>query len=107
MQLLLSYEEIVVDAEDWDGMTPLMVAALWGWHEIIEMLVPAGADIEGGPSTDYWGDTPLRLAAAWGYDYVVQVSFKSLHSPPSHHYYQLFSGSDRSWSRHRPPNWVQ
>ena len=105
MQLLLSYEEIEVDPVSWAGQTPLSVAAEWGWHEIIRMLVPAGANIE-HTEVSPAQLTPLKFAAMWGYDDTVQVSWLPLHSPPSLPYHQLFSDSDRSWSRHRPPNWM-
>ena len=37
VKLLLTYEETVVDAEDWVLETPLTSASLWGYNEIIEV----------------------------------------------------------------------
>ena len=58
------------------GMTALFDAAQWGWNEIIEMYVAAGADLEHTSDHPYWeevGPTALKGASAWGYDDTVQV----------------------------------
>ena len=103
MKLLLSYETIDVDAEDWLGGTALTTAALWGYNEIIKMLLAAGADLEHAAQwTMPSGATALKSAALWGYDDTVQVG-----SLPS--YYQLLTlvlASDRSWCRRGPSDRV-
>ena len=74
----MSYDATEVDALDWFGDTALTTAALWGYNEIIKMLVNAGADLE---HYGYNGYTALKAAAAWGYDDTVQVGsiLPSLH----------------------------
>lgn len=46
-----------LEARDFQGRTPLHIAVLSGWDEIVEMLLAAGADVN---SRDQWGITPLR-----------------------------------------------
>ena len=79
VQSLLSCEGISVDPEDEMGITPLYDASSWGYNEIVELLVRAGADLE---ATSLDGDTPLKVAASWGYVDTVEVT-----------------STDSSWSR--------
>ena len=104
MKLLLSYETIDVDAEDWLGDTALTTAALWGYNEIIEMLLAAGADLEHTASDFLDSATALKSAAMWGYDDTVQVG--SL--PPSLQFIlsTLVLAPDRSWCRRGPSDWA-
>ena len=60
-----------MDPEDEMGITPLYDAASWGYTEIVELLVRAGADLE---ATSLDGDTPLKVAASWGYVDTVEVT---------------------------------
>jgi ankyrin repeat protein len=55
------------------GMTPLLTAARDGRHEIVEMLVRFGADINAKNRDD---DTPLHLAAAGGHRATIDVLLK-------------------------------
>ena len=76
-QLLLSYEETEVDSMNLRGFTPLCAAAEWGWNEIIQMLVPAGANVNHYPEQDPDGRTPLKFAAMWGDSDTVQVPLRT------------------------------
>jgi ankyrin repeat protein len=55
------------------GMTPLLNAARDGRHEIVEMLVRFGADIN---TKNRDGDTPLHLSAARGHRTAIEVLLK-------------------------------
>ncbi len=46
-----------LEARDFQGRTPLHIAVLSGWDDIVEMLLAAGADVN---ARDQWGITPLR-----------------------------------------------
>ena len=48
-----------LDQQDQYGMTPLYLAAMFGWHEIVKRLIKSGAKII--PSNE--GFTPLHIAA--------------------------------------------
>ena len=55
---------------DSDGVTPLIDAAMFGYYEIVEILVAAGADVN---ATTYRNDTAAHFAAAWGYSDTLEV----------------------------------
>ena len=76
VKLLLAYEETDVDHEHEFGLTALHTAAQWGYNEIIEMLVKAGADLEHTPDHYLLADEGipvLKGAVSWGYADTVQV----------------------------------
>ena len=73
---LLTFKGVDVNAEDELGTQPLLMAASWGYNDILELLVKNGADMNHtsiNPYIEDWESTPLKGAAAWGYDDTVQV----------------------------------
>ncbi|MGI2028198.1 ankyrin repeat domain-containing protein [Endozoicomonas acroporae] len=57
---LLANSEVNTNASDYDGVTPLMIAALWGKSEHLKWLLDAGADSN---ITDHINWTALHFAA--------------------------------------------
>ena len=67
--LIDSGEDVNAMSQDLIGnqywkLTPLIRASISGNLEIMQMLINAGADVNG---IDEWGDTPLMAAAAFGH----------------------------------------
>ena len=60
-----------VDHRDHDGMTPLLVAAYEGHHEVCELLLESDADVDHGDNS---GRTPLQAAASMGHAKVIILS---------------------------------
>ncbi|RUS91822.1 hypothetical protein EGW08_000393 [Elysia chlorotica] len=54
-----------------DGMTPLALAAFWGYDAIARQLIEAGADINSPNSGTLW--TPLHCAAFQGHGKVIMM----------------------------------
>ncbi len=73
-QLLL--EGYYVDARNYQGMTPLHIAAEYGHAELAALLIAEGADIEAKSNLDhepFHGATPLMLAEQSKYAAVVEL----------------------------------
>ena len=66
----MTVEGLDVMVTDSDGVTPLIDAAMFGYYEIVEILVAAGADVN---ATTYTNDTAAHYAAAWGYADTLEV----------------------------------
>lgn len=60
---------VAVDAGDYDGWTPVMIAADEGHEEIVELLIEAGADVR---AKDKTGATSLHWASRSGHAEVVE-----------------------------------
>ena len=54
---------LVVGAQDKGGLVPLHNACSYGHHEVTELLIRAGANVN---ATDLWQFTPLHEAASKG-----------------------------------------
>ncbi|POM78898.1 Ankyrin repeat domain containing hypothetical protein 52 [Phytophthora palmivora] len=69
-ELLLDVGRAAVDARDWKGYTPLMVAAKRGYVEIVQVLLSRGANIE---AVNDDGNRALEIASRNGRTAVVQL----------------------------------
>lgn len=70
IQHLAQSQPCLVDAPDPDWNTPLNLAAQCGRHDIVELLLSMGANLE---SVAYNGATPLHSAVSGGHTRVVQL----------------------------------
>ena len=59
-----------VNAKADDGMTPLHLAANFGYKEIVELLIAKGADVN---AKNGWGGTPLHIAAFGGHKEIAEL----------------------------------
>jgi ankyrin repeat protein len=73
MKLLLG-RDVVSDAQDDEGMTPLYLASYEGELEVVQALLRHGASV-GCRSIEGW--TPLQIASQTGHLGVVQLLFES------------------------------
>jgi ankyrin repeat protein len=55
---------------NWDGTTPLHLAAYWDHKDVVELLIAKGANVNQLDST---GETAAERAAEAGHDEIVQV----------------------------------
>ena len=60
-----------VNSKGIGGFTPLLIAAMEGHNEVVELLISKGADVDARWHGD--GATPLRFAAARGYKEIVEL----------------------------------
>ena len=60
---LLAIDDLLVQARDTDGSTPLHCASWKGHQEVVALLLDAGADVNAQNTNDHWGTTPLHAAA--------------------------------------------
>jgi ankyrin repeat protein len=69
-----------IATQDFEGRTPLHMAALNGHTLLVDLLISEGADVA---SRDKTGQTPLHLAAAEGHERVVELLLdKGVHVDP-------------------------
>ena len=60
-----------VNSKGIGGFTPLLIAAMEGHNEVVELLISKGADVD---ARQYgYGLSPLRFAAARGYKEIVEL----------------------------------
>ena len=65
-----------IKAKDAHGFTALLIAASYGYVEIIKLLLDRKADIEDRLYSEYWysrSETPLIIAAEYGHEEAVDV----------------------------------
>lgn len=74
VELLLATPGIIVDAQGINGITPLMVACVWGRTEIVKHLLKAGANIEQQNGS---GETSLYMAVSFNHEDVVNLLLQS------------------------------
>ncbi|KAL5010411.1 hypothetical protein ScPMuIL_012716 [Solemya velum] len=67
-------EGVDLNKRDKDGMTPLGIAAFWGYADIVQSLLEAGADVNAANSGSMW--TPLHCAAFQDHGKVVMKLFE-------------------------------
>ena len=59
-----------IDAQDEDGLTPLMFATLDGQHEVVELLIRKGAYLN---QIDGEGETALHYATKYGQSKIAEL----------------------------------
>jgi ankyrin repeat protein len=63
VEALLARDSTLVHDRDTDGSTPLHCACWKGHHDLVALLLNAGADPNATNHNEHWGTTPLHAAA--------------------------------------------
>ena len=63
VQSLLKENPDLFNAKAWDGSTPLHFACLKGHVGVVQILLDAGANVNGHSKNPHWGTNPLYAAA--------------------------------------------
>ena len=68
---MLAEHKADLNTPDKDGDAPIFFAVSSGHADVVQLLVPLGAEVN--PVPDNWGDTPLNEARSTGHSSIVEI----------------------------------